>query len=218
MKTLLRLAAAECRFPGGFRLAPVTLELDPGELMLITGPSGAGKTTLLKIMTLEIPLQGGRRFFRDVDLTRPTPRQLARYRRETGIVRQEVTLLPERTIMENLQFRYYVLGTWNGRVRRDLYRLLGYFHLQHRTQALPRELSAGERQRAELACAFAGHPAVIFADEPLAHLDHEHKEDVLEMMRFITSYGTAVVMATHDPLARELPGVRLLKIREGEVR
>ncbi len=212
---LFELQQFRLRYANGFSLEPVTLELSRGTLCLIGGPSGAGKTTLLKLMTAELAPAGGKRLFLAQDITAPTPRLLSWYRRRIGIVRQEHSLLQDRSVLQNLLFRFAVLGITVQQHREKPHRLLGRFHLQHRTHALPQQLSAGERRRAELACAMVGNPHIVFADEPLANLDLANKRNLVELLLELLDLGTTVVMATHDAWALELPAAHRLLLQRG---
>jgi len=214
---LFEMQQLTLRYPNGFTLDPVYMKLERGILCLISGSSGAGKTTLLKLMTAELNPEGGRRFFLGQDITRLDGKRLSWYRRQIGVVRQELSLLQDRSVLENLLFRYSVLGIHLSQHREKPHRLLGRCHLQHRTHALPGELSAGERRRAELACAMVGNPHLIFADEPLANLDMANKRNIVDLLLELLDMGTSVIMATHDSWALELPATHKLLLHRGGV-
>ncbi|MBC8478152.1 MAG: ATP-binding cassette domain-containing protein [Candidatus Delongbacteria bacterium] len=214
---LFEMQQVHLSYTNGFTLDPVNLTLSRGTLCLISGPSGAGKTTLLKLMTAELNPLGGKRLFLARDITRPDPAALSWFRRQIGIVRQELSLLQDRSVLQNLLFRFSVLGIRLNQHREKPHQLLGRFRLQHRTHALPGELSAGERRRAELACAMVGSPQIVFADEPLANLDQANKQNIVALLLELLDLGTTVVMATHDSWALELPATHKLLLKRGRL-
>ena len=170
-----------------------------GEMTAITGPSGSGKTTLLNLIAAidypddgEVWAQGSR-------LSSLSRAEQADYRAGyAGIVHSESNLLPMLTVYENLSLALSLQklaeAEIDSRIRRAL-ESVGIDSLAHR---LPGALSSGERARAALARAVAMHSAVIIADEPTAHLDHESAGEIAQVLRTIAESGTCVVVATHD--------------------
>jgi cell division transport system ATP-binding protein len=181
----------------------VSLEVAPGEFVVISGPSGAGKTTLLRLVWMgDLPSRGvvevaGFRSDRMHFVDFPA------LRRNLGIVFQDFRLLDDRTVYENVALPLQVTGTSPRVVRKRVFSILADMELSHRRGSRPHELSGGEQQRVAIARAMVAHPVILLADEPTGNLDPDVSTHVVELLLEINRGGTTVVMATHDP--RQLP-------------
>ena len=160
---------------GSYALHDLSLEIERGEFVFLTGSSGAGKTTLLKsLFAAERPSEGqvlvlGR------NVGRLTERGVAALRRRIGVVFQDFKLLPRRTIEENVRLALDVVGTPRREAQAKVFQRLKQVGLQHRRYHDPLSLSGGEQQRVALARALARQPALLLLDEPLAALDLAHQ-------------------------------------------
>ncbi len=177
----------------GFQSRPVledvSFEVAPEELVSIIGPSGVGKTTLLKIIArLERPDRG------EVVFSRPPSRD-----RPVILVFQDYVLFPSMTVRDNIAFGLRSRRTPRSEVRREVDRMLDYFHLTEQSTQYPARLSAGQKQRVAIARAMVVNPAVLLLDEPFAHLDRNLK---METARFIRgtqrAFGIPTISVTHD--------------------
>lgn len=198
-------------------LDEVSLIVEPGELVAVTGPSGSGKSTLLNLCALlDRPDAGSVRLGgRDTAALDATAR--ARLRgREIGIVLQSCALLPYRTVLENVLFRYRYVGTEDvdgGRAR--ALSLLDELGLGGLADQSVRWLSGGEMQRVAIARAMVRAPRLLVADEPTGNLDRASATVVMECFRRLhRERGMTVLLATHD-LSLLDPGDRQLWCREG---
>jgi putative ABC transport system ATP-binding protein len=197
-------------------LEAVDLAVDPGEVVVVMGRSGSGKTTLLNILAgLETPTEG-RVFVGEEEMTALEEEQRTRLRRrEVGVVFQRFHLIPELSVLENARLPMKLAGRSDATER--ALELLGFFGLDHRTDAYPATLSGGETQRAAIARALGNEPAVVLADEPTANLDEGNARTALDALREVAEeLGTAVVVATHDPLGAEA-GDRVLDLVDGQL-
>jgi putative ABC transport system ATP-binding protein len=179
-------------------LDEVTLTVDPGEWVAITGASGSGKTTLLQLFAaLEAPTKG-QIVCRGQDLA--GLRDLNHYRRKTvGIVFQLHNLLPHLDVRGNVEIVMY--GTHHGRHQRveKVNELLDSLDLIAQQDRKPPELSGGERQRVAIARALANDPEALLADEPTGSLDSDHVERLLQILESLDrERHMAIVMVTHD--------------------
>ncbi len=181
-------------------LRGISLELNAGDCVAITGPSGSGKSTLLHILgTLEPPTRG-RVILDGEDMATLPDDALARLRnRRIGFVFQDHHLLPQCSVLENV----LVPAIARGRVERKLVQraqdLLARVGLASRMDHRPAELSGGERQRAALARALIHKPALLLADEPTGNLDRSNAAKVAELLLELQSQeGTMLVVATHS--------------------
>ncbi|NTU60483.1 MAG: ABC transporter ATP-binding protein, partial [Deltaproteobacteria bacterium] len=179
-------------------LAGVSLGVEGGEFVALTGPSGSGKSTLLSLLgTLDRPTSG-RVLVDGADVFGAAP--LHRLRRHSlGFVFQFHHLLPAMTLLENVEAPLLPLRLGRGE-RRDRARgLLDEVGLAHRAHFLPAHVSGGERQRAAVARALVNDPAVVLADEPTGNLDAASGRAVLELLTSRALLrGAALLVATHN--------------------
>ncbi len=202
----------------GLALKNVSLHVKKGEFVFIVGPSGAGKTTVLRLVHMaERPTDGEVRVsgFSSLRMKR---RDVPRLRRRVGVVFQSFRLLRDRTAAENLAFALEVTGARTSEVKTKVQRLLAHVGLAARAGAFPEELSGGEQQRIAIARALIHDPVVLLADEPTGNLDERASRGVFELVRDISSAGTAVLMATHDlEIVRRYSQYRVIEISDGAI-
>src|SRR5215831_3217869 len=181
-------------------LDAVSIDVDPGELMLLVGPSGSGKTTLLSVLGCILrPTSGSLRVLGD-DVTRMRERDLPAIRRERiGFVFQAFNLFPTLTALQNVALALDLKGV-AGRAARDrAASLLDQVGLGTKLGAYPADLSGGQKQRVAIARALAGDPPIILADEPTAALDSHSGRLVMNLLqRLAHERGRAVAIVTHD--------------------
>jgi putative ABC transport system ATP-binding protein len=181
-------------------LRGVSLDIMPGEFLLLMGPSGSGKTTLVSILGgILTPTAGAVVAFGE-QVTSMSARQLARFRlRHVGFVFQGFNLFAALSARENVQLALSLKGVRGSSARDQAGDLLGEVGLADKTERLPRDLSAGEKQRVAIARALAGSPPLIMADEPTASLDSDNGRRVTELLRALAKdRGCAVLTVTHD--------------------
>lgn len=179
----------------------VSMTLDEGDFLAITGPSGSGKSTLLNICALldtpdegEVVLAGQR-------LSHLDEAQLASVRgRDVGVVLQSYRLLPYRSVLDNVLFRFRYVGAPDadgglGRARHWLEEL-GLAGLADQPARL---LSGGEMQRVAVARAVVLSPRILLADEPTGNLDGDSTEMVMDCFRRLNrEHGMTILLVTHD--------------------
>ena len=181
-------------------LKGISLKVDNGEVISITGPSGAGKTTLLQIMgSLDRP-DGGRVLYDGQDITRMGEKELSAFRNQhIGFVFQFHQLLPEFTALENIMIPMLIAGNGMKQASARAKELLEMLGLADRAQHKPSELSGGEKQRIAVARALANQPDVILADEPSGSLDTKNKEELHKLFfNLRDKLGQTFVIVTHD--------------------
>ena len=178
----------------------VDLDVIPGEIMTIVGPSGAGKTTLLQIMgTLDLP-DSGKVCYDGTDLSTLSESRLARFRNSSvGFVFQFHQLLPEFTMLENVAMPAMIGGVGRKDAFARASELIGYLGLSDRADHRPAQLSGGERQRAAVARALVNRPAVVLADEPSGSLDSHNRHELHKLFFDLRrDMGQTFVIVTHD--------------------
>jgi len=194
----------------------IELTVQPSEFACILGPSGSGKSTLLGLMAgLDRPSSGSVRID-DQALESLNEDELALLRREkVGFVFQSFQLLGNLTARENVLLPLELAGVSDAAARTD--QLLFDVGLGERGHHYPTQLSGGEQQRVALARAFAPRPKVLFADEPTGNLDSETGAGVLDLLSALrTSYGTTLVLVTHDVQVAELAD-RCIHLKSGRI-
>ena len=176
-------------------LRGVDVEVHGGERVALTGPSGSGKTVLLSVLAgLARPDAG------DVRLDgRPLDQDPA-LRSRLGVVFQGYGLVALLTAAENVELPLLAARVPAGHARVRAYEALEAVGLADRAEHLVEELSGGQQQRAAVARALAVRPDVLLADEPTAEQDVGHRASTLDAILGAASTGTAVLLATHDPV------------------
>jgi NitT/TauT family transport system ATP-binding protein len=192
-------------------LDSITLDIAPGEFLVLLGPSGCGKSTLLQILAgLEVPSRGDIRF-----------PEHARAQKLTSMVFQEYALFPWRTAVENVVFGPEVRGVPRADREATAARLIDLVKLRGFEHRYPHELSGGMRQRVALARALANDPAILLFDEPLAALDAQTRRVLQdELIRIWAETGKTFVYVTHSLEEAVLLGTRivLMTARPGRIK
>jgi cell division transport system ATP-binding protein len=205
-------------YGGGFyALRNLTLTIEKGEFVFMTGASGAGKTTLFKLLLLQERPTEGDVVVAGRNLARLSPAEVQAYRRTVGFVFQDFKLIPNKTVFDNVSFALRVLGIPIDQQRRRTYQVLKWVGLQHRLQAFPPELSGGEQQRIAIARALVNDPQLILADEPTGNLDPGLSIEIMKLFRDINLRGTTVLVATHNPELIKFIGKRSVHLDHGRL-
>ena len=198
---MLTLAAVTKRFGKRTVLNSVSLELAAGEYIAILGESGIGKSTLLNVIAGLEPVDAGKVFFREKDLTSMSDDALTLLRREHfGFVFQAFHVLPQLTVEQNVALPLLLRKSLQREpLARNAIAAVG---LAGREASMPRELSGGELQRVAIARALVGAPKLILADEPTGNLDAENAKQVLALMKkLVKKQNAAAILATHSEQA-----------------
>ncbi len=200
-----------------FAVRDVSLELHPGEVVLLTGRSGSGKTTLLHMLAGLLTPAEGRVWLDDVDLYALPDGALSRLRNARfGVIPQGRSAVDTLTVLENVLLPGQLRGE-KGDAENAL-RWLEALGIADLRDARPAELSGGELRRMAIARALAGDPEIILADEPTGDLDDENTAAVLALLRkAAVEEGKTVMLVTHDNEA--LPcGTRVYRMESGTLR
>ena len=199
-------------------LKGISLSIDRGEVVSITGPSGAGKTTLLQIMgSLDKP-DGGKVLYDGQDITRMSEKEISAFRnKHIGFVFQFHQLLPEFTALENISIPMLIAGQGMRQANARAKELLGLLGLADRADHKPSELSGGEKQRIAVARALANQPDVILADEPSGSLDTKNKEELHKLFFSLRDQlGQTFVIVTHDESLAAMTD-RTIRLLDGSI-
>ena len=199
-------------------LRGVSLVLQPGELLALTGPSGSGKSTLLNLAGLIDRPDSGTLQLRGVELAGLDEACATRLRREAiGFIFQGFNLVPVMTVADNVDYPLFIAGLPLAERRARVAEVLRAVGLQDHALHRPDALSGGQRQRVAIARALVKRPALVIADEPTASLDSHTADQVLALMREQGhAQGAAFLIATHDArLLRRCD--RVLTLCDGQI-
>ena len=199
----------------------ISLSVEPGEVVALTGASGSGKSTLLAVAALLLRPDSGKVTVAGVEATDLSDAERTRLRRDhIGIVYQAASLFPSLTAREQVRLVAHISGNLNDTTKKRADELLERVGLTDRADARPAELSGGERQRVGIARALMGSPSVLLADEPTAARDAERGVAIMDLLtENATSMGIATVVVTHAPDQLEedrtfsIGGGRLAEVR-----
>lgn len=180
-------------------LGGISLSIDPGEFIAITGPSGSGKSTLMGLLGLiDAPTSGIYRFD-GIDISRLGHAAVARLRNtKVGFVFQNCNLLPTLNAQENVELPLVYAGVPRKQRRERVRDLLSSVGLDDRAHHRPCELSGGQQQRVAIARALANRPALILADEPTGALDSRSSAGIMKTLQSLSRQKVTVALVTHD--------------------
>jgi len=224
-------------------LDKVSLEINPGEILMVIGPSGSGKTTLLNVLSgLDKPTNGkilfntsragdgfkyvtkqengDKKRSKDkhfVDITEWDEKQLTKYRRHNvGFVFQAWELIPTLKAVENVESSLYPSNIPTPEIREKAIKLIRKVGLLDKEYAYPDQMSGGEQQRVAICRALIKEPRIVFADEPTGNLDSESGNQIMRQMKLMSREGAAVLIATHNMELRKFAD-RMIKIHDGQI-
>lgn len=193
----------------------VSIGIERGEMVAITGPSGSGKSTLMHILgCLDQPDEG--EYLLDGEAVEKLGRdKLAQVRnKRIGFVFQTFNLLPRMSALENVALPLLYGGAADANARAKV--ALEKVGLGERTHHEPNQLSGGQRQRVAIARAIVTDPAILLADEPTGNLDSKTGVEIMELFHQLNHEGRTIIMVTHEPdIARECQ--RTIHIRDGKI-
>ena len=214
---MISLANVSARFTDTIGVEGITLDINKGEFVCITGPTGAGKNKILKQRVMGRKPSAGRVTVEEFDSGTITRKQIPYLRRKVGMIFQDFKLLGDRNVYDNIAFALRATGYKRADVKKMTARVLAQVDLNHRRYHFPDQLSGGEQQRVAIARALVVEPYVILADEPTGNLDPESSNLILDVLISIQRQGTSVVMATHDYHMIDGRGFRRIHLEDGKV-
>ena len=209
---MIRFDNVTKRYPRGREaLSNISLQIDAGEMIFLTGRSGAGKSTLLKLIALIERPTRGQVFMEGRNVGRLPDRQIPRHRRQIGMVFQDHKLLEDRSIFDNVALPMIIAGYSQREIPRRVSAALEHVGLLGKEKNTPGMLSTGEQQRVGIARAVVARPRLLIADEPTGNLDPELSLDIMRLFRRFNEVGVTMLIATHDlGLLDQLEGRRIV--------
>ncbi|MGL4306577.1 MAG: ABC transporter ATP-binding protein [Mycobacteriaceae bacterium] len=195
----------------------ISLSVQPGQFVALYGASGSGKTTLVNLLAGLDVCDSGDITVADLPVSSLNADQRAKMRREVvGVVFQEHNLIEEFTVLENVILPVVTGGSSRKATSPLAIEVLAKVGLAGLEQRFPRQLSGGQRQRVGVARALLGDRKVLLADEPTGALDSQNSMSLFGLFRTLAESGVAVVVATHDPLAKKYAD-RVLEMVDGKI-
>ncbi len=180
-------------------IADLTLSIDKGEFVFITGESGCGKSTLVKMLYREEKPTKGQVTVGGINVAKLYNSKVYKLRRKLGIVFQDFKLLPKLTVYENVAFGLENIGMGSSDIRKRVMKALERVGLKEKIRCFPNELSGGEQQRVCIARAIVNEPKVLICDEPTGNLDPKTSKEIVKVIHSINKeMGATVLMVTHD--------------------
>jgi len=195
----------------------VSLDVFPGEKVVIIGPSGSGKSTLLRSINRLETVDMGTILVEGVDILSNTI-DLNTVRQDLGMVFQSFNLFPHKTVLENITLAPIKLrGEKKAEAEKTAMRLLKKVNISEKARVYPSMLSGGQQQRVAIARALAMNPKIMLFDEPTSALDPETTGEVLDVMVALAREGMTMVVVTHEmAFAREVAD-RIIFMDQGEI-
>lgn len=176
----------------------ITLDIEHGEFVFLTGQSGAGKSTLIRLLFREEMPTSGQIIVGGRSILRLSSRDTVLLRRNTGVIFQDFRLMEKNTVFDNVSFAMKAVERPPDEIARRVPKILERVGLLKRADDIVETLSGGEQQRVAVARAIINNPLIIFADEPTGDLDPKTSAELMLLLSEINQEGTTIVMATHD--------------------
>ena len=199
-------------------LFDINLQINRGEIVLMTGPSGSGKTTLLTLVSgLRSPQSGSCKILGQ-ELCGASTAELVQARRNNGYIFQANNLHRSLTATQNVQMGLEVHGKYSKPEMRDrAVAMLEHVGLGTHINYYPDNLSGGQKQRVAIARALVSHPAIVLADEPTAALDSKSGRDVVNLMQKLArEQGSTILLVTHDNRILDVAD-RIIHMEDGKL-
>ncbi len=176
----------------------VSFKIKSGRFVYLMGPTGAGKSTIIKSIQKSVNIDSGKVIVFNRDISNLKNNELAKYRRNIGMIFQDFKLLNDRNVYDNVALPLRIEGVSEKNIKDMVRESLNKVNMSNYELSYPLELSGGEQQRIAIARALVNNPKIILADEPTGNLDPNISDEILDLLEMFTSNGSAVLMSTHN--------------------
>jgi cell division transport system ATP-binding protein len=212
---MIELKDIEKTYPNGtVALKKVSIKIEKGDFVILSGESGAGKTTLLKIIHGEENPTSGSIFYNGEEVNKIPISDL---RRKIGFAYQDFMLIEDRTVVENITLPLQIKGESFRDLSKKSQSALKAMNIEDKTYKLVRELSGGEKQRVSIARALIANPEVLMLDEPTGNLDIDTATEVMKYIEAINEQGATIIMATHHMFNWGTKPKKIIRLKDGRV-
>tara|TARA_B100002052_G_scaffold299168_1_gene335887 strand:+ start:5965 stop:6618 length:654 start_codon:yes stop_codon:yes gene_type:complete len=195
----------------------VSFKIKSGRFVYLMGPTGAGKSTIIKSIQKSVNIDSGKVIVFNRDISNLKNNELAKYRRNIGMIFQDFKLLNDRTVFENIALPLQIIGINYDEVETRVKKVLKKIGLSNKINRFPYELSGGEQQKVCVARAIIKKPKIILADEPTGNLDPSASDDIIDLLENESELGTTIIMATHNYPLIENRIKYFIEINEGKL-
>ena len=207
----------EKKYQNGVEAAKkLSFQIEEGEFVFLMGSSGAGKSTLIKLILLEEKPTAGRIFVNSHNVSKIRNSNIQKYRRSIGVFFQDFRLLEKKTVFQNVAFAMEITGASRKEIKEKVDITLSLMGLSAKRDEYPTHLSGGEQQRVALARSIVNGPDILIADEPTGNLDPKNSAEIMSLLKMINSYGTTVLVATHEQSMADEMGMRVIRLDHGK--
>ena len=196
-------------------LRGVSLQIPEGDYVAVMGASGSGKSTLLNLLGCLDRPSAGSLFLGDDDVSQLSDFELSAIRASRiGFIFQSYNLIPQLTVLENIEVPLYYQKRLTGRNRQRSQELAELVGLGDRLKHRPTQLSGGQQQRVAIARSLINDPYFMLADEPTGNLDSATTEEILDLLKKLNDDGKTIIMVTHEPDVGARTK-RIVRLRDG---
>ena len=198
-------------------LNDISLKIEKGEFVFLTGPSGAGKTTILKVLFGWEHFEEGQVLVQGINVGKLDVGNMHILRRSIGVIFQDYKLLTNKTVFKNVAFAQEVTNRDRKTIKFKTWEALKNVGLTSKKDSFPAQLSGGEQQRVAIARAMVNSPQIILADEPTGNLDHKISLEILKLFEELNRNGATIIFATHSQDILKLGNHRVVVLNRGKV-
>ena len=198
-------------------LDDISLKIEKGEFVFLTGPSGAGKTTILKVLFGWEHFEGGQVLVQGINVGKLDVGNMHVLRRSIGVIFQDYKLLTNKTVFKNVAFAQEVTNRDRKTIKFKTWEALKNVGLTSKKDSFPAQLSGGEQQRVAIARAMVNSPQIILADEPTGNLDQKISLEILKLFEELNRNGATIIFATHSQDIMKLGNHRIVVLNHGKV-
>jgi cell division transport system ATP-binding protein len=198
-------------------LDDISLKIEKGEFVFLTGPSGAGKTTILKVLFGWEHFEEGQVLVQGINVGKLDVGNMHILRRSIGVIFQDYKLLTNKTVFKNVAFAQEVTNRDRKTIKFKTWEALKNVGLTPKKDSFPTQLSGGEQQRVAIARAMVSSPKIILADEPTGNLDQEISLEILKLFEELNRNGVTIIFATHSQDILKLGNHRVVVLSRGKV-
>ena len=198
-------------------LDDISLKIEKGEFVFLTGPSGAGKTTILKILFGWEHFEEGQVLVKGINVGKLDVGNMHILRRSIGVIFQDYKLLTNKTVFKNVAFAQEVTNRDRKTIKFKTWEALKNVGLTSKKDFFPAQLSGGEQQRVAIARAMVNSPKIILADEPTGNLDQKISLEILKLFEELNRNGATIIFATQSQDILKLGNHRIVVLNRGKV-